>query len=137
MLRCWLIRSLFLVPLVFVVGVWITSYFGGIAVTRSLGDRTWLVAAVQGHGVCAEARFSSSPMFYFVRNATATDWGWEPGNIGFHVGAYMGYTPSLEIAFPLWLPTLLLALLNWFVWRQTRRKAVAKAFPIEPASSAK
>ena len=41
------------------------------------------------------------------------------------------------IIFPLWLPALLLVVLNGLVWRWTRRRRVgAVGFPVEPAKKA-
>ena len=37
MFRRWIIRSLFLVPLLCVVAVWVASYFGGLCLYKQFG----------------------------------------------------------------------------------------------------
>jgi hypothetical protein len=56
--------------------------------------------------------------------------------LGFYAGRCEPYPDSVDVLFPLWLPTLLLSSLNWFVWRKTRPKIMAeRAFPVEPTNN--
>jgi len=132
MLRRWLIRSLFLLALAFVVGAWVTSYFGGIVAITSFGGRFWAVGAVQGLGITAEGS-SSSVVSGFHFGGTAD--GLVPTILGFGWGEesdpFSTDPPYLESVFPLWLLTVVLAGLNWFVWRKTRAKYNGRGFPVE------
>ena len=55
-------------------------------------------------------------------------------HFGFHFFV-QNYVDSVwvEIVSPLWLPTTILTLLNWLVWRKTLPKTTGRAFPIEPS----
>lgn len=136
MLRRWIIRSLFLVPLVCVVAVWVTSYFGTISVHRTIGVRAWTLGSVSGMVVFLEFQIAPSEAVLwipgFVPHMTAKDWGIPQPMFEFYFGSWPGISDSFGIVFPLWLPTLLLLGLNWLVWRKTRQRAGRGAFPVEP-----
>lgn len=139
MVRRWIIRSLFLLPLVCVVGVWVVSYFGGLILQKGLG-REWVFFTVQGLG-CMEVIDTKPPMdmpldLSFHWSMTAKDLGTGPRTLGFYCGSSVWFRNALIIAFPLWLPTLLLMLLNWLVWRKSRPKPKGGAFPITPDPAA-
>lgn len=133
MLRRWLIRLPFLWTLAFLVALWITSYFWGVAVECRAGG----IGVVQGLGIIGKYPEPIGSVteweFFFQPHATAQDCFVDSTVFGFHYGTtkYL----DLQIVFPLWLPTLFLAALTWFVWRKTRPKAIGKPFPIEPSSS--
>ena len=139
MLRRWIIRSLFLVPLVCVVGVWVGSYFWGMAVWTHLGGRTWSIGAVQGLGEITEMSYLMSlrsPVeFDFKRGDTADDWNLGPPRYGFAFYKWRSFTSSGAFVVSPWLPALLLLAVNWFVWRKTRANRVGGAFPVEPTQS--
>ena len=148
MLRRWLIRSLFLLPLVCVVGLWVTSYFGGIGVVGTRWRHEMEIVARHGITAINEAPFDGWRPFEFTfdRKATAQTWDLGPTSFGIYRGGFIsnsgkgGYTPYypgwLIIVLPLWFPTLLLVALNWFVWRKTKAKPKDRAFPIEPTAKA-
>jgi hypothetical protein len=134
MVRRWLIRWLCLVPLACVVGVGIASYFWGISWTPCVGGRLWNVGVVHGLGSMAEAgpRGSARPiLLVLMRGAKTDDWLLVPTTLGFYGGAMPGYRDSFMIVFPLWIPTLLLAAINVFVWRKTRGTGMGRGFPVE------
>jgi hypothetical protein len=139
MIRRWLIRVPCLLALALVVGVWITSYFGELVLYAFSGNRQWEVDAIDGlEGMgeyhCVPAS-DTPPRFAFMTWLTAKDMVGGPTILGFRVGWIMGNPDSLQIIFPLWLPTVLLAGLNWFVWRKTRSKGAGRGFPVEPATA--
>lgn len=70
----------------------------------------------------------------------AKEWGLEETSFGFLFTTDPAFPGFLQVAFPLWLPTVLLAGMNWFVWRRTRSMGAARgagrAFPVEPSANA-
>jgi hypothetical protein len=139
MIRRWIIRLPFLLALAFVVGVWVTSYFGGITVCKLLAGRMWEIYFIQGQTALEMdpgSPFPDSPLyFYFDRRAIAKNYIPLPTTLGFYKGHWPGFDTSVLIAYPLWLPTVLLAGLNWFVWRKTRAKYNGRGFPVEPVAA--
>ena len=150
MLRRWLIRVPCLLALAFVVGVWITSYFGLLWMDRRSGGNLVEVGAVQGLVFMSERAgpplydtplhrpgfaYADEPLhFWFTRGAKDVNYVIAPRMLGFGASPLSLLRIGVAIIFPLWLPTLLLAGLNWFVWRKTRAKpATQSGFPIEPA----
>ncbi len=138
MVRRWLIRLPFLLALAFVVGVWIVSYFLGIFVRMNLAGHSWDVTAVQGlGGLEIGSPYSIVPtVLHFGQFAHAKDLNLEPTTFGFRCRPRMWNIGWPQYVFPLWLPTLLLAGLNWFVWRKTREKGTARGFPVEVTKKA-
>ena len=139
MLRRWLIRVPCLLALAFVVGVWIASYFGRVFLSKNSGGRFWSIGTVQGLVYMDEDGshpWSPTPLqLYCFQGVTARECQLGPTTLGFYGGRWPGWRDSLQIVFPLWLPTLLLAGLNWFVWRKTRAKYNGRGFPVEPVSA--
>jgi hypothetical protein len=141
MLRRWLIRVPFLLALALVVGVWVTSYFAGFSVNTTLAARDWSVGSVHGLNIFYTFPDSNDLLsrptfrFRFQSHATVQDWNLARTTWGFHGSADARVPDSVLIVFPLWLPTLLLAGLNWFVWRKTRAKYNGRGFPVEAAST--
>ncbi|HVT81139.1 MAG TPA: hypothetical protein VHM90_10825 [Phycisphaerae bacterium] len=135
MVRRWIIRVPFLLALACVLSVWAVSYFGALAVFKeSPGDRRY-IGAVQGLcdiGEIHPALEPLAPQSLFYPGSNAKAWGIPPTTLGFFWGDPFPY--YFEIVFPLWLPAVVLAGLNWFVWRKTRAKGVGRAFPVEAAS---
>ena len=134
----WLIRGVCLVLLAGVVGVGAGSYAGGLWMLKCSAGRIWEVGAVQGLGYMARSPDTSDPAhpfrFDFERGWTATIIGMSARTLGFYGGRGPWDPDEWLIIFPLWLPTLLLVVLNGFVWRWTRRRIVgAVGFPVEPA----
>ena len=142
MIRRWLIRGPCLVALALVVGVWVTSYFGLLDLSENWRCY-WLVGAIRGSAYMIKSGHwddpADGPHFYFLRGETATPYYPVPNTLGFYAGPVLtwGWWDSLEIVFPLWLPTLLLAGLNWIVWRKTRATYNGRGFPVEPTAKAK
>ena len=136
MLRRWIIRSLVLLPLACAVGVWIASYFGLFVMNMNLKPYEHALGAVQGLGTYGYVPLARPPssMFYFnfYRHLTARDGYLDSTTLGFRWGTVPRIHDSLQIIFPLWLPTLLLAALNGFVWHKTRKRTTRGAFPVEP-----
>ena len=132
MKKRWLIRSLFLLPLLCVVAVWVGSCFGRIDVEMAVGSRGLGLSSVQGLLSVQELPFRISRSHLdFKRGANADLW-WRDHPTGLHIGRIFDIPGSLVLIFPLWLPTLLLLGLLWFVWRKTRTKVAGRAFPVEP-----
>ena len=124
MLRRWLIRVPCLWALTLVVGVWVGSYFGGLYLDDYSRGRWLGVGAIQGLGYVAEDGTYAYPIgtfsLEFARGAKAQDLFYDARTWGFYCGRWRGNSSTFEVIFTLWLPTLLLAGLNWFVWRKTR-----------------
>jgi hypothetical protein len=137
----WLIRGVCLALLAGVVGVWVGSYAGALCMEKRAAGRFWDVEAVQGLGFLyrtADVGIQTTPLkFDFMLGQT--DDFLPPRTLGFfHFGWPWDPTGCL-IIFPLWLPALLLVVLNGLVWRWTRRRKVgvgAVGFPVEPAKKA-
>ena len=51
---------------------------------------------------------------------------------------FLGFSiiPWLFVSFPLWFPTLLSALLLWFIWRKTPAERNSRGFPVAPTAKA-
>ena len=135
MIRRWIIRLPFLLALALVVNVWITSHFGYLVIHMVRDNRFGAVGAVQGlgnMGGTSDEGLGTTPLrFHFVRGTTAEYWGLPPRTLGFYGGRALGDPHMLLLVFPLWLPTVLLAGLNWYVWRKTRSKGAWRGFPVE------
>ena len=143
MVMRWLMRGVCLVLLAGVVGVGAGSYAGRLWMYKCSVGRFWEAGAVQGLGYTHrsdDVGFPTYPLaFVFDRGATAGQVGMPPRTLGFYSRRWRGFPGPWLIIFPLWLPTLLLVVLNGFVWRWTRRRklgAGAVGFPIEPAKKA-
>lgn len=144
MIRRWLIRLPFLLALAFVVGAWVMSYFAGFTYFWNLGGRCWQLGSAQGLGYVSVARSEFSNHFEFGRGDSSTHWFGGHPTLGFSIESgdgigihNLGGSDSLGVIFPLWLPTLVLSGLTWFVWRKTRPKQVGRAFPVEPTVKSK
>ena len=133
----WLIRGVCLVLLAWVVGVGVGSYAGLLEMYKWSVGRDWVVGAVQGLGYLGriDRGLPTMPLqFSFRRRETAESFGMPRRTLGFYGGLGPWDPDEWLIIFPLWLPTLLLVVLNGFVWRWTRRRIVgAVGFPVEPA----
>jgi hypothetical protein len=135
MLRRWIIRLPFLLALVFVVGVWPASYFGLFCVVMRTPYHDREIGALQGLAELSKHSDHrggfSRPQFVFFPSRTAKEEGLEPTIFGFRCGEDATDPGSLLIAVPFWLPTLVLLLLNWLVWRTTRANpGPGRAFPV-------
>jgi hypothetical protein len=141
MIRPWLIRLPFLLALTAVVAVWVTSYFSGILMTTFLRSRPIDIVLCGGLGQYrADPNYRYPPGYVHVdlySRISENDWLFAPTTLGFRIGRLPGSPKSLQIILPLWLPTLLLVALNWFLWHKTRPQPPGGAFPVEPAPAKK
>ena len=138
MVMRWLIRGVCLVLLAGVVGVGVGSYVGWVQMDKCSAGRIWVVGAVQGLGFMDQSGDLGYPTmsleFGFLRGPTAKLTGLPPRTLGFYGDRWPWDRDGCTITFPLWLPAVMLVVLNGFVWRWTRRRAVgAVGFPVEPA----
>jgi hypothetical protein len=142
MSRRWLIRIPCLLPLVLIVGLWVTSHFGGIQICGGFWSRQFLFMSAEGLGCLDVERqgtsTSNSIDFIFIPQLTALNWYWKGTTPHFWGGRFWTYSDGFGSAFlfRFWLPTLPMVALNWFVWRKTRPKYNGKGFPIEPTAKA-
>jgi hypothetical protein len=140
MIRRWFIRLPCLVALTLVVGVWITSYFGGIVVSRKLPDSYCGIVAGQGLVTFGKEPHAHSgfepPNFRFDPHEFVRFGAFGSPTLGFRYTGMPNIPDSLVIVFPLWLPTVVLAMLCWYVWRKTRGKYNGRGFPVEAAKKA-
>jgi hypothetical protein len=137
----WLIRGVCWLVLAGVVGVGVGSYAGQFGMYKYSAGREWGVGAVQGLGYMdrsGDIGYPTTPLrFYFIRGETADFL--PPRTLGFFSGQWLWRADGWLLVFPLWLPALLLVVLNVFVWRRTRRWKLgvgAAGFPVEPAKKA-
>jgi hypothetical protein len=136
MLRRWLIRASCLLALTLIVTAWVLSHRGVDQVFKWSGGHVWAVGMAPG--ICFAYRYDmpdypNQPLEYrSYAGFSARDFFAVDPVLGFYCGR-VPFSYSLLITFPLWLPTLLLAILNAFVWRKTRRPRVGTGFPVEPA----
>jgi hypothetical protein len=84
-----------------------------------------------------ERPFAAGWRFYPRIDTSWSGWSYRDAHSTWH---FMGFTYDDRIVgrgatIPLWFPTLLSALLLWFVWRKTRATPVGRAFPVEVAKS--
>ena len=139
MKKRWLIRSLFLLPLVCVVAAWVGSYFATFSFDKWFEGRERHMGAVQGLIHLEEGSNDGLPdtplQIHVYSGKKITDSVAIGAKFGFYAGKFPFTRDSFMIVFPLWLPTLLLAAVNWIVWRKTRAKPIGKAFPVEPTSA--
>lgn len=138
MIKRWLIRSVFLLALAGGIGVWILSYVGAAGLNGYWSGRFFSVGAVKGVGFFYEVK-ATRPSFswHWLERTTTfrTLAGEEPvWGFAFLPGRVWGTADSLVVGVPMWVVTVPLAVLNWFVWRKTRRTFVGRAFPVEVSS---
>ena len=138
MVMRWMMRGVCLVLRAGVVGVGVGSYAGWLRMRSWSAGQYWEVGAVQGLGYmgrCDSKGFLPTLLqFNFERGATAGIM--PPRTLGFYGGRWLRELDSWLIVFPLWLPTVVLVVLNGFVWRWTRRRKVGRGFPVEAAKKA-
>ena len=138
MMRRWVIRVAFLLALGCVLSVWVGSYFGWFAAYYTSSAVHRYVGASGGLCDMIEDQYVGmvpSPLeFHFFPGSKVKDLNRPPIKLGFYWGKPVVGLNTFEIVFPLWLPAVVLAGLNWFVWRKTRAKAVGQAFPVEVGS---
>ena len=138
MIKRWLFRSFFIGLLVLCVGAWVISrwwtseftYLGTSYDGATLADGR--IGFGQNH---SPSTFRTGWHQDFRPNVRGY-WSVSDLSPNLHGLGFSCYHDSgrWDIIIPLWLPTLLLAGLNWFVWRKTKPKPVGRAFPIEPAT---
>jgi len=136
MVRRWIIRVPLLLALGCVLTVWITSYFAQLQLEKWTGGRFHAVGAdwgVIGFGEVGPPGLSDTKLRFAVRLDDRPRGALAHRLVYFRAGPWGPLTDSYWIAFPLWLPALVLAGLNWLVWRKTRVKGVGRAFPVEAA----
>jgi hypothetical protein len=137
MFRPWLIRLPFLLALICVITVWVASYFGGFRLGATSAAGEWSIGAVQGLGFeyqdgVVALEDDTASVSGFTLGTKAKDWFDVITTLGFGRGKKAWFPKSSVIVFPLWLPTLMLAGLNWFVWRNTRPQFNGQGFPVDP-----
>jgi hypothetical protein len=135
-MRCrWLVRLPCLLALALVIAVWVASHVVAFYVTKQFPDRFCWGSVVQGLVDIVVDRKEPRPDhpfgFGFSKEYTTKDLIPVRTTLGIYGGRRPGMSDSLLIVFPLWLPTLVLLGLNWFVWRKTRPTYNGKGFPVE------
>jgi hypothetical protein len=150
MIRRWLIRGLALTLLTLCVVAWVGSYFQQHWFGRYAWDRYSICVLAYGSIIWDkyDLKHVENPMEirpwrpwsdWLPPELDFTPWGHRaPKNwtLGF---AYMPWDIRGEwnATVPLWFPTLLSALLLWFVWRKTRPAYNGRGFPVEVAANGK
>jgi hypothetical protein len=138
MLRRWLIRVSCLLALAFVVGMWLTSHIGAFDLAKSFGGRVWEIGAARGLTFIYEDAawpYPDEPLnAIFVRGESIEFYHPIKTTLGFYAGPAI-VSNSFMVVFPLWLPTLFLTAVTWFVWRKTRHQRSFHGFPVEPTTT--
>ena len=149
MVRRWFIRGLALTLLALCVVAWVGSYWQHVWTTYvvRLHDPTFQVLC--GSFVCGMSNdpvFASGVWVWSHRPAKREDFLRAYQKTTHHFAGFVVDWPHLEpadhqfhpfwlLVIPLWAPTLLSALLLWFLWRKTKPKDVGRAFPVEIAAT--
>jgi hypothetical protein len=139
MIRRWLIRSVALTLLTLCVVAWVGSDWRRVRIDyrRTLWQTVEVMSGKIGYFQTTSTR-SFVGWRLTIGPAGPMEWdGWNsvaayPG-LGFHVAPNK---KGWAILAPLWLPSLLCAVLLWLVWRKTRPKYNGKGFPVEPTPKA-
>ena len=156
MIRRWIIRGVALTLLTFVVALWLTSYFAELSLFRRINGLSSELFASHGSFYCfheSRAHSQGNPLFQSTfpddplhlsilsqSNPGIRRPNYGPTTFGFRYGnvpALVGIMDATIVIMPLWFPTLLSALVLWFVWRKTRAKPIGGAFPVEVTAKAK
>ena len=136
MIKRWLICLVSFLPLICVVGAWVASCFGMPFLDKQSGGVFRGVFVADGQvGAIQEFNTAAAGPFEFTFERTRIPSILLKSRMGFYISP-LKYSPGyVVVIFPLWLPTLLLVALNWFVWRRARQKPAGRAFPLEPATN--
>jgi hypothetical protein len=134
----WIIRSFCLALSVICVGLWVTSFGSLIFVNYS--GKTWNRAFVADGkiGFIGDNPLPAQFEGWSHGYADDRDFVVRDGRAKHH---FLGFSYDRGpfdwyVAIPVYFPTLLSALLLWFVWRKTRAKGTGVGFPIEPSAKA-
>jgi hypothetical protein len=132
MLRRWIIRTPFLLALTCIVAMWTMSDFEVFILHSVYGGRHIYFGGINGLlniGEIGSTGFPNLTMGAY----TNPDWPIPHTIGGFYGGSVSGMPDSLELVIPFWLPTIVLAMVCWFVWSKTRPKKMGRAFPVQLA----
>jgi hypothetical protein len=135
MVRRWIIRSLALMLLTLCVTAWVGSYWREIVAYEKsqsfqrggfFAGRLCLLSCDAGQII-----WSDKTLYEFA----VYNWDIQANYhiLGFHF-VHCKFPEWTEIIIPLWFPTLLSALLLWFVWWKTKPRKMRQGFPIEPTA---
>ena len=129
MIGRWVIRSIFLLPLLPSVSGWAVSY----AHPYSVGG--W--GSIGGALACRQIRIVRGDIHVFYDHSGGgdeiPDWEVDKRLWGFNVQAFHSKTLGLEslvMDIPFWFPTTLSAVAFFFVWRKTGQKTLGQGFPV-------
>ena len=145
MFRRWIIRGLALTLLTLCVVAWVGSYWRVVGISYNEATRSQSLFGAKGKArllVSLPDGAMRRWRFYYNANAYSDHENARYHFMGFAfdraggqaLGGLPGW-PIWAVWVPLYFPTLLSALLLWFVWRKTRAKPIGGAFPVEPAKA--
>ncbi|MCL2639464.1 MAG: hypothetical protein FWD53_01330 [Phycisphaerales bacterium] len=134
----WPLRSFALTLLTLCLSSWAWSYFLSFYigyVSSSLGRAYWITTYTGGVLLSADRVGLSELGWQFGYDRDARSWESAERFLGF---AYQSWPSSIGapwyVGIPFWFPSLLSAVLLWFIWRQTRPKTEGRGFPVEPTN---
>lgn len=119
MKKRWLIRSIFIGLLTLCIVAWVGSYWRGVTMEHNGNERVIFALGDGRIGILQFMPIGREGWGFFSvlpRDFSWTNWD----EIATYHGRHFGSGWWVKI--PLWLPTLLSALLLWFIWRRTRPK---------------
>lgn len=147
MLRRWIIRSLSLTLVLFVLTAWVASYWDTATLVHytpmgpdGSGQNGFLVIRTGHISFLREGPLLSADWHAGLTSNTFTHW-WVPQFLDYYfadakyrfLGFYFDIGITQFVSLPLWFPTLLSAGLLWLIWRKTKPNPPGRAFPIDPA----
>jgi hypothetical protein len=120
------------------VAAWVASYWWNPMLFSSHSGLMWnfdlQCGGVEVSRVIAQQAVGGTGWRQYHADEEAAEWSYRSST--YRCGGFSYWSrPSPGILsivrIPLWLPTLLVGGISWFLWRGTRRKNVGGAFPIE------
>jgi len=133
----WLIRSFAIALLTLCLSLWAWSYFRTFSIlySPSFNELYWVQTHMGGVYFYSDNISRLSPGWRFLHNRDTF-----PVSAGMFNKWFLGFTyfnmtrpmsGTWGFGGPFWFPSLLFAVLLWFIWRQTRPKTEARGFPVE------
>jgi hypothetical protein len=136
MVRRWVIRVLTILLLALCLGAGVASYWRFITIAYASESISTLgVGWGRLSFIHAASRPAKMGPGWSLDHASvySGSWArWDERADGKFVGfSYHRFSDGFDGTVPLWFPTLVLALLTWFIWRKTRAKVSGNPVPVK------
>jgi hypothetical protein len=145
MFRRWLIRGTALTLLALCVVAWAASYLTTVWVEYDSPMWGWSWSLESGTLRANDVRSLDGKMLQLGAHGWSAGWREanqlmaDPPPFLYRLGGFGYWSQSLteyghrSVCAPVWLPTLLSAVLLWLIWRKTRPAHSGRGFPVEAA----